>query len=308
MDVRQLKHFLALAEAKQFYKAADRIGLTQSALTQSISKLEKELGLRLFVRSKAGSVLTDHGHRLYGHAKVITGQFEAAKIELKARARNSGSEIRVGIVRSLGNELVIEAISRFKSAYADFNVKIVKEWSADLVTLLAEGKIDYAFLSDHFLPADTPEILREPLFKDRVQIVLSDKHELYGHPGPTLEDLSKQQWVAVSVSPDWPEYLARVFTSADVSPPHHIIRTNSMSLAMSLINGGQVIGLVSPKLFQSSNRTSGSVAYYTIPEFQQKRQFSICRRVRMVVRPYHERFISDLKTTILERIGTTDQI
>lgn len=308
MNLRQLKHFLALADEKRFYKAANHIGLTQSALTQSISKLESELGLRLFVRSKTGSVLTDHGHRLYAHAKVITGQFQAANIELKARAQHSGSEVRVGIVPSLGNDLLIEAISKFKGAYPKCNIKIIKEWSADLVVLLAEGKIDFAFVSDHFLPDNAPEILREPLFKDRVQIVVSDKHQLYRHPGPTLRDLSEQQWVAVSVSPDWSEYLARVFAAADVNPPPHIIKTNSMSLATSLINAGEVIALVSPKLFQSSNRSSENVMYFTIPELQQKRQFSMCRRARMVLRPFQERFISDLKTTILERIGTISQI
>ena len=53
MNLRQLRHFMALAEAKHFYEAADNIGVTQSALTQSVSKLEGTLGLQLFVRSKA---------------------------------------------------------------------------------------------------------------------------------------------------------------------------------------------------------------------------------------------------------------
>jgi DNA-binding transcriptional LysR family regulator len=299
---------MALAETKQFYKAADSIGLTQSALTQSISKLEKELGLQLFVRSKTGSVLTDDGRRLHDHAKVITGQFEAAKTELKARALHSGAEIRIGVVRSLGDEILIEAISSFTSAYPNYNVKIVKEWSAELVLLLAEGEIDFAFLSDHFLPRDTPEIMREPLFRDHVQVVLSERHELYSCQQPTLADLSKQQWVAVSISPDWPEYLARVFTSADINPPRHVLRTNSMTLATSLINEGQAIGIVSPKLFHSSNRVSGTVKYFTVPEFEQERQFSMCRRARMVVRPIHERFINDLQNTILDWIEPNNRL
>jgi len=297
---------MALAETTHFYKAADSIGLTQSALTQSISKLENELGLRLFVRSKTGSVLTEHGRRLYDHAKVITGQFEAARTELKARARQSGVEIRIGIVQSLGEEILLEAILLFRSAYPDYNVKIIKDWSANLVVLLAEGEIDFAFLSDHFLPRDTPEILREPLFRDRVKVVVSDKHELYEHEELTLEELAKQQWVAVSVSPDWPQYLARVFTSADVSPPRHVVRTNSMTLATSLINAGHAVGIVSPKLFHSSNRERDTVKYFTVREFEQERSFSICRRARMVVNPFHERIIGDLQTTITERIGTED--
>ncbi|HRX89389.1 MAG TPA: LysR family transcriptional regulator, partial [Steroidobacteraceae bacterium] len=113
MDLRQLRHFMALAESKQFNRAADSLGLTQSALTQSISKLEKELDLRLFVRSKTGSVLTKHGRRLLDHAKVITGQFEAANTELKARARHLRTEVRIGVISSLSDEILIKAVSLF---------------------------------------------------------------------------------------------------------------------------------------------------------------------------------------------------
>ncbi len=306
MDLRQLRHFMALAETKHFYKAADGIGLTQSALTQSISKLEKELGLQLFVRSKTGSVLTEHGRRLLDHAKVITGQFEAARTELKARSRQIAAEVSIGVVQSLGDEILIKAISMFQSAYPDYNVKIIKDWSANLAILLAEGDIDFAFLSDHFLPRDMPEIKREPLFRDHVHVVVGAKHPLYQHRNPKLEDLSGHQWVAVSTSLDWPEYLARVFTSADLRPPRHIIRTNSMTLATKLINGGYAIGIVSPKLFHSSIRDSDPVRYFTVPEFEQERRFSICRRARMVVRPFHQSLIENLQTTILEWIETKD--
>jgi len=302
MDLRQLRHFMALAETKHFYKAADSIGLTQSALTQSISKLEKELDLQLFIRSKTGSVLTAHGRRLQDHAKVITGQFEAARRELKARAKHVGAEIRIGVVQSLGDEILITTIAKFQSEYPDYNVKIIKDWSANLVLLLAGGEIDFAFLSDHFLPRDTPEIQREPLFIDHVQVVAGEKHALYNHPNPQLIDLSDQQWLAVSTSPDWPEFLARVFASANLHPPRHIVRTNSMTLATELITGGHAIGIVSPKLFHSSNRDSDPVKYFSVPEFEQKRQFSLCRRARMVVRSFHKSFMTTLRTTILERI------
>lgn len=306
MDLRQLRQFMALAETKQFNKAAESIGLTQSALTQSISKLEKELGLQLFVRSKTGSVLTDHGSRLYDHAKVITGQFEAAKTELRARAHQAEAEIRIGVVQSLGDELLIEAISAFTSDFPHYNVKLIKDWSANLVLMLAEGEIDFAFLSDHFIPHDTPEIIREPLFRDHVQVVLSEKHVLYSHPQPTLENLAVQQWVGVSVNPDWPEYLARVFTSANLRPPRHVIRTNSMTLATLLINQGRAVGIVSPKLFRSSNRNAYVVRYFSVPEFEQERQFSLCRRARMVVRHSHERFVGALRTTIIDWVAENE--
>ncbi len=304
MDLRQLKHFMALADAKNFNRASESVGLTQSALTQSISKLEKELDLQLFIRSKTGSVLTKHGRRLLDHAKVISGQFEAANTELKARARHLRTEVRVGVINSLSDEILIRAVSMFQSAYPDYNVKIVKDWSPSLAAQLAEGEIDFAFLSDHFMARDMPEIEWQPLFRDHVRVVVGEEHALYRLRKPTRLDLANQQWIAFSTSPDWPEFLARVFASADIEPPRHVVRTNSMTLATAMIIGGYCVGLVSPKLFHTSKRDLGRVKYFSVPEVDQERQFSICRRARMVVRPFHQRFIDNLQTAILAWVET----
>lgn len=306
MDLRQLRHFMALANATHFYKAADCIGVTQSALTQSVSKLEKELGLQLFVRSKTGSVLTEHGRKLYDHAKVITAQIEAARMELKAQAQQAGAEIRVGIIQSLDDQIVIDAITRFQRAYPDYSVKIIKDWSAMLATLLTEGEVDFAFLSDHFLTHEMPEIKRELLFLDHVRIVIGEKHELYHCEHLTLAELANHQWVAVSTRPDWPQFLARAFASADIHKTPRLLRTNSMTLSAALIRGGHAIGMLSQKLFRSTDR-AGRVKYFAVPEIDQERRFSICRRARMVVRPFHEYFVESLRIAILEGIEPAAQ-
>lgn len=301
MDLRQLRHFMALAEAKHFYEAADNLGVTQSALTQSVSKLERALGLQLFVRSKAGTVLTEHGQKLHDHAKVIAAQIDAARIELRAQAQQVEAEIRVGIIQSLDDQILIDAIARFQSAYPNCGVKIIKDWSATLSTLLAKGEVDFAFLSDHFLAHENPEIKREVLFLDHVRIVIGEKHELYPRNQLTLADLANHQWVAVSTRPDWPQFLARVFASADIRKPPRLLRTNSMTLSATLITGGHAIGMLSQKLFRSSDH-AGRVKYFFIPEIEHERRFSICRRARMVVRPFHEYFIESLRAAIRKQI------
>ena len=301
MDLRQLRHFMALAKSTRFYEAAESVGVTQSALTQSVSKLEKELELRLFMRSKTGTVLTEHGQKLYDHAKVITAQIEAALMELRAQAQQAGAEIRVGIIQSLDDQIVIDAITRFKQIYPRYDIKIIKDWSAALATLLTEGEIDFAFLSDHFMSHEMPEIKREILFVDHVRAVIGEKHELYRFDQLTLADLASHQWVAVSTRPDWPQFLARVFASTDILKTPQLLRTNSMTLSAALIRGGHAIGMLSQKLFRSSDY-AGRVKYYAIPEIDHERRFSICRRARMVLRPFHEQFLECLRGAILAGI------
>ena len=298
---------MALAEAKSFYKAAENIGLTQSALTQAISKLEKELELQLFVRSKTGSILTEHGQRLHDHAKVIMAQVEAAETELKVSSRQVRTELRLGVVKSLSNDIVMEIFSDFKKQYPEQNFKVIKEWSDVLSSMLTEGEIDFAFLSDHFLSVEMPELHPEILFTDRVQVVVGEKHDLFESDTVSIGDLANYQWVAVSVSPDWPEYLARVFAAADRLPPEHLFKTNSTTLATQLIREGQAVGIVSKKLFQLACGVGDSFKYFDVPELRQTRRFIFCHRARMVLRPLHHDFIKQLKRVVKERIELSDQ-
>jgi DNA-binding transcriptional LysR family regulator len=308
MDLRQIKQFMALAEAKNFHKAAESIGLTQSALTQAVSKLEKELEVQLFIRSKTGSLLTEHGQRLYDHAKVILAQVEAAERELRIHSRQLRAEVRLGVVQSLTDDIIWEVISHFRERYPSYNVKVIKEWSGRLAKLLASGEIDFAFLSDHFLTTELPEFQRELIFTDTVQIVVGSKHELFARTTVTLADLPGHQWVAVSVTPDWPEFLARVFAAADVEPPERVIKTNSMTLATYLIAEGHTIGIVSPKLFQTSNRARNAFKYFDVPELRQHRRFTLCHRARMVLRPHHYDLIEYFRTVVRRRIETAPAV
>jgi DNA-binding transcriptional LysR family regulator len=289
MELRQLKYFLALADGRNFHKAAEHVGLTQSALTQSIAKLERDLGVTLFVRSKSGTVLTDHGQRLHEHAQVILAQVQAAQTELLVRSGRQRAEIALGVVPSLSDRVLLELLAKIRARYQSHSIKVIKAWSAELLTLLERGAIDFAFLSDHFTAAPVPEIRREPLFNDQVQVVVGEGHPLFEVDHIRLATLARFEWAAVSIEPQWPEFLARVFAAADLAPPERVIQTNSMTLAMELIGGGHAVGLASPKLMSAASPLRFRFA--DVPELHQHRVFSLCYRARMVLGPSERRFI-----------------
>lgn len=303
MNLRQIKQFLALAEAKNFYGAADKIGLTQSALTQAISKLEKELGLQLFIRSKSGTILTEHGKRLEDHARVILAQVEIAEAELRSRAKGTKQVIKLGIVESLPDPLILQALSRFNDRYANYNVKLIKDWSAALMPMLTSGDVDFAILSDHFLAEDIPEVTREPLFKERVAVVVGGGHPLGDRDAIELADLEHQRWVSVTVSNAWANKLIRTFAAAGLAPPKQIIQTNSITFASYVICQGEAVGLVTPSLFREANKSKAELRFFDVPELQGDRRFSICRRTRTVLRPAHVFLLDSFKQVIATGLG-----
>lgn len=289
VDIRQLKYFLALAEAQSFHAAADTLGLTQSALTQSIAKLERDLEVELFIRSKSGTVLTGHGKRLRHHAQVILAQVQAAETELTARAGHLGTELSIGMVPIFPDAQLMRLLGRLQDLQHGRRLKIVKDWSAELIPMLERGTIDFAFVSDHLMAEPVPEITRSVLFQDQVQAVVGRQHPLFDAPEVALEQLAAYEWVAVSIKSQWTEFLAQIFAAIDLAPPSRIIQTNSATLAVELIGKGHTVGLVSAKTLCAAS--DYEYRFFDIPELRQQRIFSLCRRTRMVLLPHHREFM-----------------
>lgn len=296
MDLRQLKYFVALADARNFHKAAENVGLTQSALTQSIAKLERDLDVELFIRSKSGTVLTSHGKRLHHHAQVILAQVQAAETELTARAGHRGLELSIGVVPVFSDELLIELLERIRVNDVEHRIRIVKDWSAELIPMLERGVIDFAFVSDHFMAEPVPEITRNVLFQDQVQAVVGRDHPLYGESTVALEQLAAFEWVGVSLEPEWTDFIAQIFAAVDLPPPSQIIQTNSVTLAIELIGNGHTVGLVSAKTLCAASNYE--YRFFDVPELRQQRIFSLCHRTRMVQRPFHRQFIEAFETLV----------
>lgn len=308
MQIRQLQQFLALADARYFNVAAERVGLTQSALTQAIAKLEKDLGVKLFVRSKNGSILTEDGEALREHAKVILAQVNAAETELKVRSQYLRKEVRFGVIKSMHDDLVVRIFGAFTDRYSKYNVRLFKEWSSTLLELLAEGEIDFAFVSDHFMYADSHQIVSTPVFTDRVQVVVGAGHPLAQADQVDIHQLSEFRWVAVTITPGQRAALARSFSSADASPPAEIFETNAASLARHLIESGDYVGLASPKSVLWGGELGEGLRFFDVPELQMERCFSLCRRARMVLRPAHEHLLTSFTRVVRDCVGETEPL
>ncbi len=298
MQLRQLQQFLALADTKYFNVAAERVALTQSALTQAIAKLERDLGVKLFVRSKTGSILTEDGEYLREHAKLILAQVTSAETELSTRSQTLRREVRFGVIKSMNDDLVMRIFDGFSREYPSYNVRLFKEWSSILLEMLAEGEIDFAFVSDHFMYADSHQIHSEPVFTDAVQVVVGADHPLSARETVTIPELSEHRWVAVTITPGQRAALARSFSSVDVAPPREIFETNSAGLAKSLIENGQYVGLASPKSLLWGEKETRGLKFFDVPELRKERCFSLCQRARMVLRPSHEFLLERFSTTV----------
>lgn len=176
MDMRQLRAFAAIAEAGTFTAAAERVHVTQAAISMQIRLLEEETGVRLFVRAPRGVVLTEGGERLLARARSILREHDAALAELHALAGGERGRLRLGSASAMVSTDPLPALLRdLRRAHANAEITVSSGTSDALVRAILAGELDAAFVS---LPVVAAGIETERLGGDELVAIANPRHRL----------------------------------------------------------------------------------------------------------------------------------
>src|SRR5919112_3700723 len=176
MEIRQLKAFVAIAEARTFTAAAQRIHYTQAALSMQIKQLEREVGVPLFTRMPRRVVLTEAGEKLMSRAQHILREHDAALAELAELAGAKHGRLRLGSASGMVSADSLPAIlKKLRKAHTHAEVSVTSGTSEELVKKILAGEIDAAFIS---LPVQARNIETELLSQDQLVAIASPRHAL----------------------------------------------------------------------------------------------------------------------------------
>lgn len=175
MELRQLRSFVAVAEELSFTRAAGRLHLAQPALSVQVRKLEDELGVELFDRTRRAIRLTDAGALLLREARALLRGVEAT-VELVRRA-GSGTvgRLTVGFVPSASNTVLPPALRRFGTAHPGVTLHLREQAPDELVRALHEGRLDVALL---YLPLDDPSLATAVVAREAFVVAIPADHAL----------------------------------------------------------------------------------------------------------------------------------
>lgn len=167
-DLRQLRYFVAIAQAGGFSKAAVELGIAQSALSHHIAQMESRLGVTLFGRSSKGVTLTESGQRFHEHARSILAAVETATVDVRDDAREPGGLVRLGVTLTIMPELIGPLMTRLGETAPRITLRILDRISPQLVQALGDGEIDIALC---FNAGEDPRIKATPLFEEDLCLV-----------------------------------------------------------------------------------------------------------------------------------------
>ncbi|WP_150294032.1 LysR family transcriptional regulator [Sphingobium estronivorans] len=167
MDLRQLNHFIAVAEELHFGRAAERLGMTQPPLSQSIMALERELGASLFARTKRNVALTPFGQQWLEHVRPALGAIAELGIMAERLREGTAGRLALSFVSSADYSILPALVRRYATAFGDVEMTLAEATSDVQIEALVEGRIDAGILIPpaSALPAAIAyrPLLREPL-------------------------------------------------------------------------------------------------------------------------------------------------
>ncbi len=170
-----LRCFLALADTGQFTNAAERCHLTQSALSQLISRLEERLGVSLFNRDSRSVSLTNEGRRLAESARRIVNELELAITDLRDISTLQTGYVSLAAVPSLSVMWLPKVLRQFHSEHPGVRLQLHDESSVRCHELVRQGIVDFALNSQ---PSTLHEMRAEMLFEEALYVVCPADHAL----------------------------------------------------------------------------------------------------------------------------------
>lgn len=184
VELRHLAALQAVAEEGSFGRAAERLGYTQSAVSQQIQALERIVDQRLVERPGGPRrvSLTEAGELLLRHAAGIVARLQAAQADLAAFAEGSAGTLRVGTYQSVGARVLPRLLREFTEAWPSVSVQLT-EWSDDghLLSLVERGELDFSFV---MLPVEEGPFEPVELMLDPHVLVVQADSELARRPKP----------------------------------------------------------------------------------------------------------------------------
>ena len=177
MELRHMRYFIAVAEAKTFTRAAERLGIQQPPLSLQIKALEQEIGFSLFRRIPKGVELTVGGKVFFNEARAILASVERARQRANSAAHGRTGKLSLGFTTStITHQLAPRLISGFRQTYPDIELEFQEGSAARLIEAVSRGALDMGLLRT---PVSRPDgVSFHVLLKEQMLLTLPSIHPL----------------------------------------------------------------------------------------------------------------------------------
>lgn len=190
MTLNELRYIVAVAQELNFRRAAEKSFISQPALSLAIQKLEEELGIRIFERGKNEVSITPVGGEVVEQAQRALEEIGRIRDIARQGKDQLASTLRLGIIYSVGPYLLPDLVSGLKKLAPQMVLEIEENITANLETLLRNGKLDVIIIA---LPFGDAGVVTRPLYDEPFEVVVGRGHHWAGRSSIKAQELSGEK-------------------------------------------------------------------------------------------------------------------
>lgn len=217
MEIRQLEYFLMVSKVNSFTRAAERLFVSQPAVTNAIRSLEVELGIQLFDRNQKQALLTVEGEIFCRHVTQLMDGISNTLTEINALKDLNKGALRVGLTPLGGIQPVVQLMSSFKESYPNIELLLKEANTQTLIQALVAEETDIAFIlkEQDKLPGTIEAV---PLTEQDLFVCCSKRHRLRRHNAVTLQDIAAERFILFEKSAQYRQIIEEAFASENIRP------------------------------------------------------------------------------------------
>ena len=190
MTLNELRYIVAVAQERNFRRAAEKSFISQPALSLAIQKLEEELGLKIFERGKNNISVTPVGAEIVGQAQRTLEEVERIREIARQGKDQLAGTLRLGIIYSVGPYLLPDLVPALKKLAPDMPLEIEENITANLDTLLRNGKLDVIIIA---LPFGDSGIVTQAVYDEPFEVVVGNDHHWANRRSIKAQELSSEK-------------------------------------------------------------------------------------------------------------------
>ncbi|WP_417617049.1 LysR family transcriptional regulator [Oceanisphaera sp.] len=237
LETKWLRQFAAVAREGNITRAAKLLHLAQPAVTMTIKKLERQLGINLFDRHKGRLHLTAEGERLYQHAERILDALTLAEQDMAALQDLSSGEVCIGIPSMLGSFYFPPLLMAFKDEYPGLSIRVEEAGTQDVLAKLCQGQLGLGIVLTSSLPS---ELTGLPLLREEMVAVVNAEHPARQQPFITMEDFLAEELAVFRHGFFHREYIEDMARQSGLVP-HIGFESNLIPLLKAVVRQGFAI-------------------------------------------------------------------
>ena len=298
LELRHLQLVAGIADAGSMTRAAERLHLTQSALSHQLRDIEARIGTPFFLRLGKRMVLTEAGRRVLDTARRVIQEVERAETDLRRLAGHDEGTIRVCTECNTGYHWLAPLLASFQRKHPRVGVHVAADATARPIDALLDGRVDLAILID---PQPDRRFQMRPLFSDEMVAIVAKGDPLTRRRWASAEDLAARHLLLYTSAPEDSFLLRKVLTPLGLTPARvsFIMLTEAM---IELARAGTGVGIL-PRWSAQRAIAGGAIVPLSITRAGMRRQWAAATLAAQDDPPYLVDFIDLLAERALPARG-----